>query len=168
MAITIPPNAAADSYTDVATADAYHATRLNVSKWDGASVAAKESALKMATRQLESQSWKGIKTHDLAANSLRWPRSSVYNADNQVEDAESVPIAIQNATAEMALDLLKAAADETAGTTFATEEVQVGPIKLKLDTDREIQSASDGLSSEVDTLTAPYRNSFVTGALVRA
>lgn len=168
MAIQTPPNAAADSYVDVATADAYHATRLNTSAWDSAAVAEKEAALKMATRQLEQEDWNGLKTDELSANSLRWPRSQVYNADDQVEDANTVPISIQNAAAELALDLLKSAADETAGTTFATEQVKVGPITLKLDTDRELESASEPLSSEVDTLIAPYRSSSVTAQLVRA
>jgi len=168
MAITTPPDAAADSYVTVADADAYHATRLNTSAWDDATVENKEAALKMATRQLDQESWAGIKTDTLANNSLRWPRSQVVNADNQYEASDSVPQAIQNATAELALDLLKSAADETAGAAYATEEVQVGPIKLKLDTDTAIQSASEPLSSEVDTLIAPYRSSSVTGALVRA
>lgn len=168
MAIQTPPNAAADSYVDVATADAYHATRLNSSKWSSASTADKEAALKMATRRLEQLEWAGEKTDDLSANSLRWPRSYVYNADGQLEDANAVPKAIEDATAEYALDLLKAAADETAGEAFATEEVQVGPIKLKLDTDRPSQTASDGLSSEVDTLIAPYVESSAVIELVRA
>lgn len=168
MAITTPPNAAADSYCDVATADAYHLTRLNTTLWDSASTEDKEAALKMATRRLEQENWTGIKADDLSANSLRWPRALVENADGQIEDESSVPLAIQYATAELALDLLKAAADETAGDAFATEEVQVGPVKLKLDTATASQSASAPLSSEVDTLTAPYRVSSVTGALVRA
>jgi len=168
MAIQTPPNAAADAYTDVATADLYHATRLNVAKWSGASTADKESALKMATRQLERYDWVGEKTDDLAANSLRWPRSYVYNADGQLEDDTVVPQAIQDATAELALDLLKAAADESAGEAFATSEVQVGPIKLKLDTDKPTESASEGLSSEVDTLIAPYVEEYATLGLVRA
>ena len=168
MTIQTPPNAAADSYTDIATADAYHATRLNVAAWSSASTADKESALKMATRQLERERWTGEKTDDLVDNSLRWPRSYVLNSDDQYEDETTVPQAIQEATAELALDLLKAAADETAGDQFATSEVQVGPIKLKLDTDTQLQSASDGLSSEVDTLIAPYVEDGSSIDLVRA
>lgn len=169
MAITLPPDPAADSYCDEATADAYHATRLNSSVWTSATTADKEAALKMATRRLESEDWKGYKADELAANSLRWPRAELYNADGQLESSVSVPLAIIDACAELALDMLKAAADETAGTTSATEEVQVGPIKLKLDTSiTSSQSASEPLGSAVSTLIAPYRNSAVTGALVRA
>lgn len=169
MAITLPPDPAADSYCDEATADAYHATRLNSSVWTSATTADKESALKMATRRLESEDWKGIKADDLAVNSLRWPRAELYNADGQLQPSDSIPKAIVDATAELALDLLKAAADETAGTTSATEEVQVGPIKLKLDPSiATAESASVPLGSAVDTLIGPYRNSAVTGTLVRA
>jgi len=168
MAIVTPPAANADAYTDVATADAYHLTRVNTSAWDGASTANKEAALKMATRRLEGERWKGIKADELTVNSLRWPRAEVYNADNQVEASDSVPIAIQQATAELALDILKAAADEAAGLTNLTQEVAVGPVKLKLDTARASQTASEPLSSEVDALISPYRLASVTGALIRA
>lgn len=172
MAITTPPAAAADSYCDEATATAYLATRLNATAWTSADTATREAALKMATRRLEAEDWLGQKADELSANALRWPRALVYNADGQVYPSDSVPLAIQYATAELALDLLKAAADETAnaaGGTAATEEVSVGPIKLKLDNSAAaFQTASEPLSSEVDTLIAPFRNSAVTGALVRA
>lgn len=167
MAITTPPNVAADSYVDVATADAYHATRLNSTVWSDADTSSKEAALKMATRRLDREAWKGIKADELSANSLRWPRAEVRNADGQLEDSSTVPLAIQYAAAELALDLLKGAADETAGAQYATEEVSVGPIKLKLDTDSISKTASEPFSNEVDTLIDPYRVSVVTGALVR-
>ena len=170
MAIQIPPNAAADSYATEAAADAYMANRLNAELWTGATTAVKESALKSATRRLESEDWKGIKADVLSANSLRFPRSELYNADGQIESSTTVPLAIQNATAELALELIKAAADESAGTASSpTSEIAVGPIKLKLDTAQtEDGSSLVDLSGEVDTLIAPYRNSSVMGALVRA
>ena len=170
MAITLPPAAAADSYCDIATADAYLLTRLNVTAWDAASDAEKEAALKTATRRLDSEDWKGIKTDVVADNSLRWPRSLVQNSDGQELPSDSVPTNIVNATAELALDLIKAAADESStAATAPTSEIAVGPIKLKLDTDKEVEGASTvELSGDVETLIEPFRNSTLMGSLVRA
>lgn len=170
MAITLPPAAAADSYCDEATADAYHLTRLNSTAWSSATTADKESALKTATRRLEDEDWKGQKADDLSVNSLRWPRALVENADGQILPSDSVPLNIQHATAELALELLKAAADESSTASESpTSEIKVGPITLKLDTDKEVEGASTvELSGDVEALIAPYRTSSVTGALVRA
>jgi len=168
MSITIPPSVSADSYVALAVADAYHATRLNVDLWDSANEETKESALKMATRRLEAENWKGLKTHSLASNILRWPRSDLYNDDGQIESSTTVPIAVQHATAELALEMLKAAADELAGAQSKTSEIQVGPVKLKLDTDQTNATSVEELSGDVENLIARYRNSTAMTSLVRA
>lgn len=170
MAITTPPDAAADSYCDEATADAYHATRLNSSAWTSASTADKESALKTATRRLEDENWKGLKADPITDNSLRWPRALVQNADGQEIPSDSVPLAIQHATAELALELLKAADDESDTTSESpTSEIVVGPIKLKLDTDKEAPGSSTVvLSGDTEALIAPYVVAEMIGTLVRA
>lgn len=122
----------------------------------------------MATIRLEAEQWKGEKADELTANALRWPRSGVYNADGQSIPSDSVPLAVQHATAELALELIKAAADEEAGEVNPTTDVSVGPISLKLDTSRAVRSASVELSGGVDALIGPYRTPANLGLLVRA
>lgn len=94
----------AEAYCSVAFADAYHASRGNKA-WAGA-VAAREAALRRATdfmTQTCAERWKGERVSMHQA--LDWPRYSVV-VDGYELDADSVPVAIQRACAELALRAL--------------------------------------------------------------
>jgi hypothetical protein len=141
--------ASADSYADVATADAYHETRLYSSEWDNASTPDKEAALKWATRLLDQHSWVGYKA--TISQALRWPRSGVLNQDNESIDSDVIPQWLKNAVAEFALELLKAnrpADPDTAG----FKKIKVDIIELEVDSfDR-----SDVVPRSVMAMIEPY------------
>jgi hypothetical protein len=94
-----------DSYTTVADADAYHSTHLYASAWTAASTDDKERGLKTATRLLDERTtWIGTKHTDEQA--LRWPRGSATDIDGYAVLTTEIPAAIQNATAELARNLI--------------------------------------------------------------
>lgn len=101
MALVVGTN----SYISVADADTYFSNRLYSDNWDDALTADKEAALIQATRELDLMfNWYGDIADD--DQSLRWPRSSVYNCDG-VEIADDViPTQIENATCEQAIYIL--------------------------------------------------------------
>lgn len=104
MSIISAPGTTANSYVDIATASAYFATRLYNDTWEKATTSSKERALKMATAILDDMDWKGLKQD--STNSLRWPRNGVYDRDDFAIDSETIPVFLEHATAELALDLL--------------------------------------------------------------
>ena len=140
MALTTPVSTTANSYTDVAFADAYFGNlpSAQTATWAAASTAEKEAALIAATQMLEARNWVGTKTHSLAENSLRWPRSYVANADGQALDASTVPIEIQRATTELAQQVLTGALDAAGNQSqdFPLQSVAVGSVKVAWDTER--------------------------------
>lgn len=92
----------ADSYVDVATADAYFAilpTTISAS-WTILATTDKENYLKWATRVLEAKAWyEGYKTTD--TSSLRWPRSYVTDRDGIAIGINSIPDQLQHAQIEI-------------------------------------------------------------------
>jgi len=102
--------AGAESYVTVAEADTYHTARGNEASWSDLDTDVKEQFLRRATDymiEVYRQRWKGRRLNFTQA--LDWPRYGV-----QVEDigydryiaylpANSVPQAVKNACAELAL-----------------------------------------------------------------
>jgi hypothetical protein len=83
-----------DSYSSVASADAYHDDPSN-----------KEKALKMSTRILDERvDWIGVKNTDSQA--LRFPRAGATDPDGYAVETTEIPIALINATAEFARHLI--------------------------------------------------------------
>lgn len=130
MTLTATPGSTADSYVDVATADTYFSSRLYADTWEEATPQSKEKALKMATKILDAMDWKGTKTD--SGNSLRWPRTGVYNRDDEALDSETIPAFLEEATAELALDLLD---DDTTKTSeqdkALVKKVKAGPVDVE-------------------------------------
>lgn len=98
------PNA--DSYITIAFADTYHRNRGNTA-WTGA----KEVAIRQATEYIDL-TFRGlfygvVKVDGLSGTTrqaLEWPRRGVYDEDTGAEvSADSVPLGVQKATAEIAL-----------------------------------------------------------------
>lgn len=133
MAInTTPGDAAADGYVSEADADAYMLTRVGTSTWDSATTAEKEAAIKHATRLLDLLDWVGDKYFDDGA--LRWPRDGVTDPDGITLDNSTIPVFLENATAEYALVLIRDG-DITANPSSAgLERIKVDVIELEYDT----------------------------------
>ena len=81
-------------YIDIPEANQYFAERLKTTEWDSASAGDQTAALKTATRMLNDLHYIGQKTDEEQDN--EWPR-----------DANPIPFQIKQATAEVALALLK-------------------------------------------------------------
>lgn len=93
----------AESYLSVANADTYHASYTGSTAWSGASTGTKERALRRATQYLDSVyggRWLGERYTETQA--LDWPRSDV-EIDGVLLDESPLPVALRNATAELAL-----------------------------------------------------------------
>jgi hypothetical protein len=108
----------ANSYADVADADAYHEAHLYAAAWTAAAAENKTKALVMATRLIDAQfQFNGVKTSGEQA--LQWPRARCVDPDRggnagflslplgaQYLDSDRVPKAVVDATCEMARELL--------------------------------------------------------------
>jgi hypothetical protein len=128
----------ADSYLSVADADTYHTNHSGSTDWSGAATAVKEKSLRLATQYLNIRFnglWKGYKATDLQA--LAWPRvladkEDVYDA--AYYDSESLPIVLENATAELALRVVQGDtlyADISKPGTIKRKRVKTGPIETE-------------------------------------
>lgn len=109
--ITTPGAANADSYASVVEADACNAQNLYASGWATAASADKESALRMATRLLDSMpaAWTGAAAN-AAVQALGWPRTGMKNRNNYPipsSGASSIPGNLKCAQAEYARLLLE-------------------------------------------------------------
>ena len=116
--------AGANSYADVADADAYFEGHLYASAWAAADTATKAAALVMATRLVDSQfQFNGFRAHDTQA--LQWPRERCPDPDRNLVTSTTlspvltnfvpstqVPSGVAAAVCEMGRELL--IADRTA------------------------------------------------------
>jgi len=97
----------ANSYCSRAVADAYHDGRLNASAWQTAGEADKDKALAMATALLdEHRTWRGAAV--LTREKPAWPRTDMVERTGIVIDSTTIPISLQEATAEFARRLIEA------------------------------------------------------------
>ncbi len=133
VTIVTPPDATANSYVSLADAEVYHESILNNSEWTAAVDDTKNRALVMATGLLDPLGWKGVKTDTLADNALRWPRYGVLNQDGQELDGNTVPELLENATSQLAFELIKTdrLTDVGASKAAGVKVSQVGPLKIE-------------------------------------
>jgi len=108
----------ANSYADVADANAYHDGHLYATAWTAATDDQKAVALVMATRLIDAEfQFNGTRT--TAGQSLQWPRAMCPEPDNvhvpisvllpipyDYVQYDTVPKAVVQATCEMARELL--------------------------------------------------------------
>lgn len=119
----------AESYVSVVDANTFH-TRMGNAAWTGTDTV-KEQALRKATRYVDLfyyDRWQGYRIKPTQA--LQWPRYNVYDRDTNIIDPTSIPQAIKDAVAEMALrslseDILP---DLEGAGEIASESIRVGPI----------------------------------------
>lgn len=138
----------AESYVSVSDANAYHTARGNAA-WTG-SESVKEAALRRATDymlQSYAQRWQGDRVSETQA--LDWPRSGVY-AHGYLIASDTVPAAVANACAELALRALSESLLPDAGRVTASEKV--GPIAVAY----LPHGRSTKAWSAVDAMLEPY------------
>ena len=148
MALVTTPGAVdANSYVDIAYADAFFASQVVQGVWP-TTLASKEAALIDSTRLLDSQfDWVGYIASE--EQSLRWPRTDAYDADDRLLPSDGIPNIVKQATCYLAMFLI-----QNGGLTqFASNVagVKVGPIDLKF-TDKSVV----GLPSFVIRLLSGY------------
>jgi hypothetical protein len=138
-----------NTYISLASANTYFESRLNVTNWTSASDDEKNRSLAMATRMLDDlYNFQGCKL--TAAAALRWPRSNVYDIDGYYVSSEAIPTAVEEATCEQALELLKS--DITSTPTLLSqgfEEAQVGPLKIKANLSFQSASTSKNATNAI-------------------
>ena len=108
----------ANSYASVADGDAYHDGHLYATAWTGASADQKAVALVMASRLIDAEfQFNGTRT--TSVQGLQWPRAMCPEPDNvhvpisvllpipyDYVQYDKVPLAVVQATCEMARELL--------------------------------------------------------------
>lgn len=95
----------ANAYISLADADAYHADRFN-GCWKGGEDN-RNSAILQATEYIDREFlFVGDKTFPENPQALLWPRTGIYDDEAQLLANDEVPLAIQYATAELAMSAL--------------------------------------------------------------
>lgn len=121
----------ADAYAAIATLSTYHAKYTAGTDWADATSTAQELAIVQATQALDAWfggTWRGRRKVETQA--LDWPRSGARDDDGYLVDADSLPVALVNATAVLALKALTATLvpDVTEPSAITSESKSVGPI----------------------------------------
>lgn len=147
-----------NSFIDASDADTYWADRLHAAAWDSATAAQKDAALVTATDKLRRITWEG----ELVSSSqaLPFPRTGLIDAEGNALSA-TTPVAIEEATAELARAMLADITLATSGTTPAeVTEVAEGPSRVKFGSRGKSTTRSRALSlgipHAVYELIAPY------------
>lgn len=109
-----PGGVTADTYIDLADADAYFEGRFGAEDWEGLSDPDKEKALRQATRHLDRQSYRGVKAS--AVQALQFPRD--------IQDDSEIPAAVREATCEEALWIARHR--ETGGRSLRQRQIAEG------------------------------------------
>lgn len=120
----------ANSYITVADADAYVENHGTETAWIGATQAAKEKALRLATQYIDLKfNFKGTRNSETQA--LLWPRFNVYDNDGYNVDYDAIPQKLKDAVVEAALRVI--AGDDLLGTIsnpgeIKSESKSLGPL----------------------------------------
>lgn len=125
MALIATPGATANSFADIAFADAYIATHDPLGKWAALTLDLREGLLQRATELLDGLNWAGDKSD--VDNSLRWPRAYVYDKDDVMLSSTAIPLFLQRATAEFAFHLADGDTTREAG----FKRIELGPLRLE-------------------------------------
>ena len=172
----------ANSYISVADANTYIEGRLNAEKWTAANADTKAQALIMATRSIDvNMEWAGYRVHQTQA--LDWPRLYVpdkrYSFDHWTRNplapvgtygpeypSDEVPKRIAEATAELALELLKTdrAAEWDA---MGVSGIGLGQGAISVDFTSDAAALKKMFTPEVSKMLAPFGNSVEARAQAR-
>jgi len=95
----------AASYISVSFADSYHRTRGNTG-WAAIEAANKTALVIKATEWLDAEYYfAGEPTYPETPQALQWPRAGIFDENCTLLASDALPVALQRATAELALAL---------------------------------------------------------------
>jgi hypothetical protein len=114
----------ANAYSTVAAADAYLAQRPNVSDWQGATADTRAAALIEAQRLITPLAFVGERATGTQA--LAWPRIDAPMVDypSAMYASDAIPAPIVAASAELALEIVRAGATDVGASESATANVK--------------------------------------------
>lgn len=167
MALTIdadPDSASFNCYLTLGEANIYHQYRLHNSVWTAADDEDKKAALLWATRQMDTLSWKGVRTvgtqlHQFPRKGLSYweiSDSDVYPYTQDVDllgtatfitvASDTIPTDIKNATAELAFKLLTGDVTEATGTE-GFKRIKVDTIELEMEAKDRLSWLQDAVQN---------------------
>lgn len=150
----------ANSYVDLAYANAYFTSRLGSSAWSGTNED-KEAALLQSTILLDRMfDWDGTRAEE--AQSLRWPRVEAYDPDGFEISDDIIPTPVKQAECELALYIITN--NGYAGESRSIDRMRIGPIMMDFDNSA---SALPIPSTVIDLLNGygTYRGSGKSGSI---
>lgn len=160
MAITLIATAGAsdaNTYTSLADAELYFETRLHSETWDDAVSEDKKAALLSATTFIDiAYDWAGYKA--TSEQSLRWPRTGVYDVDGFSVASTEIPSFLSDAISEMSFAILS---DDRLleNATSGFSQLKVGSIYMQM-----LSSTRAGIiPTTVDFLLSGYATRGATG-----
>jgi hypothetical protein len=119
----------ANSYTTLASADAYFESR-GYTTWTDGDDDLKEYAIINAALYMETLDWKGIRTY--STDPLVWPRRGVFDSDGWTIYSDVIPKQVKQAQCEIAYRYYlgkNPLGDISSGDGYVTKEV-IGPIEV--------------------------------------
>lgn len=156
MALTVETGSivlGADSYVSLSDANAYFAKRNDPASWTAADDAAKENALRIATKIVDGRYAFVGTLVDTNNQALDWPRYNAYDSQDRFYDSNEIPQPVKDAVCEFALVSLRDG--------DLTEPTENNAERLKLDV-LEIETFG---SSRGGSTTPKYR--YIDGMLTR-
>ena len=150
-----------NSYVTLAEANAYFETVPSSSTWDDKTDDQKNRAIISATRWIDSLNFYGDRCSNNQA--LSWPRNN-YHVDRVELTCSAIPTDIKYATYELA----RALANDTdavtgnTGTEGLYEEVELGELKVKYNTDSQATGAVNNIFDVYPWLQS-YLGAFTLG-----
>jgi len=135
--VTTVGGAASNSFASLDEADEYLDARLNAAAWNAEAVEdQKVRALIESTRELNLLPWAGGRT--TATQALAWPKDDALDPDSPSVGGSYfastvIPVRLQHATCELALEFLKAGTSDVAAldTLSNVTREKVGPIETE-------------------------------------
>ena len=162
-------SASANSYITLAEADTYMEARLNASAWEtDATTDNQNRALVEATRELTTLFYQGQRADDTQA--LAWPRQNAIDPDRFSSgfyyETTEIPQRVKDATAELALEFIKAGTTDVAALP-ATDGVIQKTVDVLSTTYADPTRRKSGLARypRVLKLIAPLLDSAYSGSL---
>ena len=133
-----------NSYVTLAEANSYFETVPNSSTWDDKTDDAKNRAIISATRWIDSLNFYGDRCD--TSQALSWPRNN-YHVDRVELTCSAIPADIKYATYELATALANDtdAGTGNTGTTGLYEQVELGELKVKYNTDSQAVGAVNNI-----------------------
>lgn len=121
--IVIPGDSNSNSYVSLNESDLYFSVGYKKEKWIGITNSEKENLLIESTRLLDQHfTWSGF-IPSSSTQSLRWPRSGVYDIDQRLIDKDVIPKQVKYAVCELAYSIYL-------GNGFNIEENTIDKLKI--------------------------------------